>query len=166
MDLLPFDEYAASLNRKRTAAGVLFRDEASRVLLVETTYKTSWEIPGGSVDADEAPWRTAVREVREEVGFDRPLGRLLVIDYIPQDGPMPEGLAFVFEGGLVTADEVAAIELRDPEIRSVGLYTLDEVRGLVKPVLARRIIAAIDAVRSGQLALLEAGHPAVEQQHR
>ena len=166
VDLLPFAEYAASLNRKRTAAGVLFRDERSRVLLVETTYKRSWEIPGGSVDADEPPWRTAVREVREETGLARPLDRLLLIDYIPADDPMPEGLAFVFDGGLITEGEVAEIELKDPEIRSVGLYTLEDVRGLVKPVLARRIEVALDAINVGDLALCESGHRVTAQQSR
>ncbi len=158
MDLLPFDEYAASLNRKRTSAGVLFRDEAGRVLLVETSYKKAWEIPGGSVDAGEAPWRTAVREVAEEVGIDRPLGRLLLIDYIPTDEPMPEGLAFIFDGGVITEMDVGTIELTDPEIRSVGLYTLDDVRDLVKPILARRINAALNAVVTGGLALCESGY--------
>ncbi|MCE7001134.1 NUDIX hydrolase [Saccharothrix sp. S26] len=157
MDLLPFDEYAASLNRKRTSAGVLFRDEAGRVLLVETSYKPNWEIPGGSVDAGEAPWRAAVREVAEELGIDRPLGRLLVIDHIPADGPMPEGLAFIFDGGLITDEEVNAVELTDPEIRSVGLYPLDAARDLVKPLLARRLQAALDAVGAGEPALCESG---------
>lgn len=76
---MPYAEYAASLNRKRTAAGVLFRDERSRVLLVE-------------------------------------------IDHIPAEEPMPEGLAFVFDGGVITEVDVASIELTDPEIRSAGLY--------------------------------------------
>ncbi|NUT51230.1 MAG: NUDIX hydrolase [Saccharothrix sp.] len=161
MELLPFAEYAASLDRKRTAAGVLFRDAAGRVLLVETSYKATWEIPGGSGDAGEAPWRTAVREVAEELGLDRPLGRLLVIDHVPADGPMPEGLAFVFDGGVITDEDVAAIDLADPEIRSVGLYPVDDAHELVKPSLARRIEAALDAVRTGGLALCEAGHPVV-----
>ncbi|GAA1342990.1 NUDIX domain-containing protein [Saccharothrix algeriensis] len=159
MDLLPFDEYAASLNRKRAAAGALFRDDASRVLLVEPTYKPEWEIPGGSVDADEPPWRTAAREVAEEIGLDRPLGRLLVIDHMPADPPLPEGLAFIFDGGLVTADEVAAIEPVDPEIRSVGLYPPARVRALVKPALARRVEAALAAVAAGGLVLCESGVP-------
>ncbi|MEU7482028.1 NUDIX hydrolase [Lentzea sp. NPDC042327] len=159
MDLLPYAEYAASLSRKRAAAGVLFRDDRARVLLVETTYKRWWEIPGGAVDAGEAPWRTAVREVREELGVQRPLGRLLVVDHVPADGPMPEGLAFVFDGGLVTAAEVAALELTDPEIRSAGLFPLDEARGLLKPVLARRVEAALHAVGSGGVVLCEHGRP-------
>ncbi|MDR6593697.1 NUDIX domain-containing protein [Saccharothrix longispora] len=166
MDLLPFEQYAASLNRKRTSAGVLFRDGVGRVLLVETTYKRAWEIPGGSVDADEAPWRTAVREVAEEIHLDRPLGRLLLIDYVPTDGPMPEGLAFIFDGGLITEEEVAGIEPTDPEIRSVGLYTPGAARDLVKPILARRIEAALDAVTTGGLVLCESGHRVTVQGRR
>ncbi|KOV84809.1 NUDIX hydrolase [Nocardia sp. NRRL S-836] len=163
---MPYDEYAASLNRKRTAAGVLFRDAQSRVLLVETTYKRSWEIPGGAVDADEAPWRTAIREVGEEIGLYRPLGKLLVIDYIPADDPMPEGLAFVFDGGLITSEEVAAIASTDPEIRSVGLYELDDARDLVKPALARRIAVALSAVDADGPVLCEGGLPVAAQLDR
>ena len=53
--LLPFDQYIASLARKRMAAGSLFRDEDGRVLLVDPTYKPMWDLPGGVVEAlDEA----------------------------------------------------------------------------------------------------------------
>lgn len=153
LELLPYDEYAASLNRKRTAAGVLFRDEAERVLLIETTYKPEWEIPGGSVEAEEAPWATAAREVREEIGIDRPLGRLLVIHHVPTRGVMPEGLAFVFDGGLVDEDEVGRLRIRDPEVRSIGLHSLERAEGLVSSQLFARLVAALTAVRSGELVL-------------
>jgi 8-oxo-dGTP pyrophosphatase MutT (NUDIX family) len=164
VDLLPFGEYAASLNRKRTAAGVLFRDERSRVLLVETTYKSEWEIPGGAVEAEEAPWATATRELREELGITRPLGNLLVIDHIPAQGVMPEGLAFVFDGGLITEEEVHGIDSADPEIRSVGLYSLDEARGLVKLTLYDRLCAALRAAQVSTLILCDAGHPTTVDQ--
>lgn len=59
MDLLPFDKYVRSLDRKRMSAGVLFHDTAGRVLPVEPSYKPHWDIPGGVVDAGEAPWVTA-----------------------------------------------------------------------------------------------------------
>lgn len=157
MDLLPFEEYAAQLNRKRTSAGVLFRDSDSRVLLVETSYKPNWEIPGGAVEADEAPWTTATREVREEVGLDCPLGRLLVIDHVPEEGPMPEGLAFIFDGGIITDAEVSALRLRDPEIVSAGLFTLDEAAERVKPALVGRVRAALYAQVNGVVALCESG---------
>jgi len=159
MDLLPFGEYAASLNRKRTAAGVLLRDDRSRVLLVETTYKPDWEIPGGAVEAEEAPWVTAARELHEELGIVHALGALLVIDHIPTQGVMPEGLAFVFDGGLITEREVRGIRSTDPEIRSVGLYSLAEAEQLVKPILHGRIGAALHAVNSGETVFRESGRP-------
>ncbi|WIY04416.1 NUDIX hydrolase [Amycolatopsis mongoliensis] len=157
MDLLPFDEYVRSLNRKRMSAGVLFRDEADRVLFVEPSYKPHWDIPGGACEEGEPPWRTAAREVTEEVGIDRPLGNLLVIDYIPDDSRMPEGMAYVFDGGQVTEAEIKALTITDPEILSVELLPLDTAALRLKPILARRIAVALDAARAGELLICEDG---------
>ena len=49
------NDFTATLPRKRMGAGVLLSDELGRVLLVEPTYKPSWEVPGGVVEADESP---------------------------------------------------------------------------------------------------------------
>ncbi len=68
------------MSARSSSTGVLFRDAQGRVLLVEPSYKPNWEIPGGAVEADESPWATATRELIEELGWDRPLGRLLVVD--------------------------------------------------------------------------------------
>lgn len=157
MDLLPFDDYVRSLNRKRMSAGVLFRDEADRVLFVEPSYKSHWDIPGGACEEGEPPWRTAARETSEEVGIDRPLGNLLVIDYIPDDSRMPEGMAFVFDGGLVTEAEIKALPITDPEILSVALLPLDTAAPRLKPILARRMASALDAAHAGELLICEDG---------
>ncbi|NKQ52924.1 NUDIX hydrolase [Amycolatopsis sp. K13G38] len=161
MDLLPFDEYVRSLDRKRMSAGVLFRDSDDRVLLVEPSYKSHWEIPGGAVDAGEAPWAAARREVREELGFDRAVGRPLVIDHVPDDGHMPEGLAFIFDGGFITAAEVAALDLTDPEIISAGLFHLETTAAKLKTTLALRLAAAVEASRTGGLLLCDNGNPSI-----
>jgi 8-oxo-dGTP pyrophosphatase MutT (NUDIX family) len=158
VELLPYDEYARSLNRKRVAAGVLFRDNQRRVLLLETSYKIEWDIPGGTVDAGEPPWRTARREVAEEIGLDRPLGQLLAIDYVSVAGVMPEGMAFVWDGGLVSEDEVNGLVLTDPEVRSAKLCPPAAVEALVKPALARRIAAALAAADEGTLVFCEDGY--------
>ncbi|HKS48765.1 MAG TPA: NUDIX domain-containing protein [Amycolatopsis sp.] len=157
MDLLPFDEYVRSLDRKRMSAGVLFRDPTGRVLLVKPSYKPHWDIPGGAVDAGEPPWTTAAREVGEEIGIDRPLGPMLVIDYQPDEGRMPEGIAFVFDGGLISEQEVADLELTDPEIVAARLVVLEEAGEMLKPSLARRLAVALDVVQTGELALCENG---------
>lgn len=97
-----------------------------------------------------------MREVREELGLDRALGRLLVIDYLPDDGRMPEGMAFVFDGGLVTDEEIDDITLTDPEIVSVSLCSLDEATHKVKPALRARLGVALET-RRGDPALCRRG---------
>ena len=158
MELLPFDEYVRSLDRKRTAAGVLFRDTADRVLFVRPSYKPFWEIPGGAGEAGEPPWRTARREVAEELGLDRVPGRLLVIDH-QTAAKLPEGLNFVFDGGLVAEEDVARLTFTDLEIVSARLLPLAEAEVELEPVLARRVAAALGAARTGELVLCEDGHP-------
>lgn len=155
---MPFEEYAQSLNRKRVAAGVVFRDGQQRVLMVETSYKTDWDIPGGAVEADEPPWTTARREVLEELGLDRSLGTLLVIDYIPTRGVMPEGMAFLWDGGVLTDDEQKSITLTDPEILSARFCTAEEIATRVRPEMGGRIAAALVALERGTLSLCEDGH--------
>jgi ADP-ribose pyrophosphatase YjhB (NUDIX family) len=153
----PLEQYVAGLARKRMAAGVLFRDAANRVLLVEPSYKPNWEIPGGTVEADEAPWVAAARELAEELGVERPVGRLLVVDYVRTQTARPEGVVFVFDGGVLTEAERAGSVFGDGEILSAGFYTLDEVRKLVKPLLADRIAVALEAVDEGVTVLCEYG---------
>ena len=64
--VLPHDEYVASLARKRMAVMALFRDGSERVLLVNPTYKDTWLLPGGAVEANESPCAACRREVAEE----------------------------------------------------------------------------------------------------
>lgn len=153
--LLPFDEYVASLPRKRMSAGVLLYDDAGRVVLVEPSYKPEWDIPGGVVDDGESPWHAASRELTEELGLVRQQMRPLVIDHeAATDSGMPDGIAWVFDGGPISEDELAALPLDDPEIVSVGLYRLDEVSGKTTGPLARRLSTALAAVKSGSAPVL------------
>lgn len=80
--------------RKRVAADVLIRDHAERVLLVDPTYKSGWDLPGGMAEANEAPRDAATRELREELGLSLPIGRLLVLDWVPVREPWDDQLVF------------------------------------------------------------------------
>ncbi|MFD6160064.1 NUDIX domain-containing protein [Nocardia sp. NPDC060256] len=155
--VLPVEQYVAGLARKRMAAGVLFRDSTNRVLLVQPSYKPNFEIPGGAVEADEAPWAAAKREVREEIGWDRPLGRLLVVDYVRPQDSRPEGVVFVFDGGMLSEGDVAAMVFAESEILSADFHAIEEARGKVKPLLAARLEAALEAVRLGVTVNCEQG---------
>jgi 8-oxo-dGTP pyrophosphatase MutT (NUDIX family) len=156
-DVLPVEQYVAGLARKRMATGVLFRDTAGRVLLVEPSYKPNWEIPGGAVEADESPWATATRELAEELGWDRPIGRLLVVDYVRPQDSRPEGVVFVFDGGVLDETDVVGMMFPDAEILSAGFHALPEARAKMKPLLANRLSVALDAVEQGVTALCEQG---------
>jgi len=159
LDLLPYDEYVEQLPHKRMSAGVLIRDVTGRVLLVEPSYKPSWEIPGGVVENDEAPWTTAARELHEEIGLSRPCGRLLVVDYVPaENDSLPERIGFVFDGGTIEPADVDGLVL-GAELVSVMLCSAIEMRNKVKPLLADRLSAAIDAAASGLTVMCERGKP-------
>lgn len=157
LHLLPYDEYVAQLPRKRMSAGILLRDEHGRVLLVEPSYKPYWEIPGGVVEAGEAPWATAVRELHEEIGLTSAPGKLVVIDYVPpENDSLPERIAFVFDGGHINEEQVAGL-MFGPEVVSAKLCTREEIHALATPLLANRLGAAIDAVTAGVTSLCEGG---------
>ena len=73
------------------AVGALFRDEDGRVLLVDPTYKPTRDLPGGAVEKEESPYAACRREVAEELGLDRPPGRVQVVDWVPSRPERPEG---------------------------------------------------------------------------
>ena len=79
--------YYQSLPGKRIGAGLICRDADGRVVFVQPTYKPTWEIPGGFVEAGESPAASIAREVREELGVEVPVGRLLVVDWLPVRPP-------------------------------------------------------------------------------
>jgi len=157
--VLPPDQYVASLARKRMAAGALFRDGTGRVLLVDPTYKETWDLPGGAVEAEESPHAACRREVGEELGLDRPPGRVLAVDWVPSRPERPEGLIVVYDGGVLSAEEIAAIAVADEELAGFAFVPTDEVPALVTPLLARRIAACLAAADAGTVAALENGSP-------
>ncbi|MFC9249186.1 NUDIX domain-containing protein [Streptomyces sp. NPDC057136] len=149
--------YDRSLPRKRVAAGVLFFDGEDRVMLVDPVYKEPWEIPGGAVEWDESPRDGAVREVKEELGLAWGPGRLLGVDWT---GPRPgrsEGMTAVFDGGVLSPEEVAGIRLQTEELRAYEFVGLDGIRERLIPLLARRVEACVDARRCGVTVYLENG---------
>jgi 8-oxo-dGTP diphosphatase len=132
----------SALPRKRLIAHVLIRDDSNRVLLCETQFKTDWELPGGIVEPGEAPRLGAIREVLEELGVDRPIGRLLLADWMPPYLGWEDAIEMIFDGGRVTEDQLAGFVLQPSEIRRVQLCTLDEAAELVTPIAHRRLTLA------------------------
>jgi 8-oxo-dGTP pyrophosphatase MutT (NUDIX family) len=163
--MLPPAQYVASLARKRMAVTAFFRDGEGRVLVVNPVYKPGWDLPGGAVEADESPHAACRREVAEELGLDRPPGRVLAVDWVPARmiGPeqvlLPDGIVIVYDGGVLDAEEIKEIVLADGELAGFEFLTAGEAAARVTPLLARRIIACLEACKSGAVAKLENGSP-------
>jgi 8-oxo-dGTP diphosphatase len=146
----------SALPRKRLIAHVLMRDADHRVLLCETQFKSDWELPGGIVEPYESPRRGAIREVREELGIDLEVGRLLVVDWMPPYLGWDDAIEMIFDGGTIDESDLAAWSLQPTEIRSVRLCSLDEAAGLVTP-LAHRRLALAASLGPDQMAYTEDG---------
>ncbi|GAB6898082.1 NUDIX domain-containing protein [Kineosporia succinea] len=134
--------------RPVTGAGALITDGGTRLLLVKPTYKDGWEVPGGFVEPDESPAAACARELREEIGLDRPTGRLLVVDWAPAP-PHGDKLLFVFDGGVLRPAEADALVVDGNEISEARFVELADLPGLVVDRLARRLEVAWRAQEAG-----------------
>ncbi|MDT5292004.1 MAG: 8-oxo-dGTP diphosphatase [Mycobacterium sp.] len=149
--------YLTGLPKKRAAAGVLFADNLGRSLLVEPTYKTYWQLPGGIVDADESPLTAAERALGRELGLSIKPGRLLVVDWVPPSPNRIEGLLFVYDGATLSSDEWSAISLPPGELSRWAWCTESELQDRLPAHMLRRTLAALRARADGTTLYLEDG---------
>ena len=146
----PADNFATP----RIAAGALFVKD-DQVLLVRKTYGERWDIPGGYVDRGESPAQACRRELREELGLERKVGRLLVMDWAPRDDE-GDKILLVFDCGPLGADE-ETIMLDKDELDAWAWVRVDVLGSHLNERLAPRLTRAYDAHRSGTMMNLEHG---------
>ncbi|MEV5311976.1 MULTISPECIES: NUDIX hydrolase [unclassified Streptomyces] len=145
-----FAAYIAGLPRVLAGAAALFRDSEGRVLLVEPNYREGWALPGGTVESDdgETPRQGARRETAEEIGLDRPLGRLLAVDWV-HGTARPPLVAYLYDGGVLGEDDLKAIRLQEEELLSWRLVPREELTDHLPDALGRRVLAALDVLADG-----------------
>ncbi|WP_157246263.1 NUDIX domain-containing protein [Nonomuraea typhae] len=150
------DHEAPPFARALAAAGVLFFDRDGRVLLVQPAYKEYRDIPGGYLEPGETPYAACVREVREELGIEPPIGRLLAVDWAPhpEEG---DKVLFVFDGGVIDEETLKRISFADKELTGYSFHPAEELEGLLIERLARRVKAAVAAREQGETVYLEHG---------
>lgn len=150
MTTADYATYIAGLPRVLAGAAALFRDAQGRVLLVEPNYREGWALPGGTVESDtgESPRQGARRETLEEIGLDRPLGRLLAVDWVPGTG-RPPLVAYLYDGGVLAEEDFKAIRLQEEELLSWRLVARDDLAAHLAGSLGRRVLAALDVLTEG-----------------
>lgn len=149
----------ASQPRKRVGADVLIRNAGGHILIVDPNYKPDWDLPGGMAEANESPQDAAARELREELGIDRRVSRLLCIDWIEPHGAWDDSLMFIFDGGVMDAEEAAYVRPADHELSAWRFCHLDEAKQLLRPYFWNRVRAAHDVLQTGVPVYLRNGQP-------
>ncbi|WP_031065504.1 NUDIX domain-containing protein [Streptomyces sp. NRRL WC-3742] len=143
--------------RKRVSADVILRDHAGRVLTVNPTYKEGWDLPGGMAESNEPPDAAAVRELREELGLEISVHRLLVVDWVAPHGPWDDQLAFIFDAGILQSDLAACLRPRDDELSEAVFLPTPEVADRLRPRQRNRFAAAVRALSDGRARYLHNG---------
>ncbi|MEV8124213.1 NUDIX hydrolase [Streptomyces sp. NPDC085944] len=142
--------YIAGLPRVLAAAATVFRDAAGCVLIVEPNYRQGWALPGGTIESEdgETPRQGAWRETLEEIGLDVRIGRLLAVDW--SNGPgRPPIVAYLYDGGVLSEDDLKAIRLQEEELLSWRLVAREELGDHLLGSLHGRVLTALDVLADG-----------------
>ncbi|MGS2591314.1 NUDIX domain-containing protein [Streptomyces hebeiensis] len=142
--------YIAGLPRILAGAAMLCRDAEGRVLAVEPNYREGWALPGGTIESDagETPRQGARRETLEEIGLDIEPGRLLTVDWVQSDARPPVA-AYLYDGGVLTAEQLAAIRVQEEELLSWQLLEREQIPTFLLGSLGPRVLAALEALADG-----------------
>jgi ADP-ribose pyrophosphatase YjhB (NUDIX family) len=97
-----YDPNAPKPNSIKPAAAVALFDGDGRILLLRRKDNDKWTMPGGTMDFGESLGQCAVREVREETGFDIEISGLIGTYTDPNvliaysDGEVRQEFTFVY----------------------------------------------------------------------
>lgn len=115
---LPIEQYIQTIPHATVHAAFYFTDEAGRPLGMRSSHRPdNWQFPGGDMDhGDVSPFAAAVRELAEETGIEFSGEPTLLATLFR--GPKPDWpgyarIGFLFDGGVLTETQLAAIRL-DP----------------------------------------------------
>ncbi|MEU7322577.1 NUDIX hydrolase [Streptomyces griseoviridis] len=135
--------------RKRAAADALMRDRAGRLLLVNPTYKSGWDLPGGMAEDNEAPEEALRRELREELDFPVTDLRFLCVDWVGPHGPWDDLLAFVFDAGVLSPEQISRLKPSDEEISEHRFFEVPEALPLLPERQRARTVNAFQVLADG-----------------
>jgi ADP-ribose pyrophosphatase YjhB (NUDIX family) len=130
----------ASVPKLALSANAVLRDPRGRIALVRNTYRDGWSLPGGVVDDNEAPADAAVREVREELGFEvtQP-ATLLAVQWAARGAGPVQFLSLTFDVGRCA--DPALLVAQEEEIAEIGFFPPDELPAGVRPFMRHRVEA-------------------------
>jgi ADP-ribose pyrophosphatase YjhB (NUDIX family) len=125
------DPSAPRANSLVVGSSAIVADDQGRILLQRRTDTGNWALPGGVMDIGETLAQSAVREVREETGFDVRIDRIVGIYSDP-------GHVFAYDDGEVRQEFSICIACTivggalqvSRESTAVDFFTVAELPGL------------------------------------
>ncbi|CAN5671917.1 NUDIX domain-containing protein [soil metagenome] len=120
------DPDAPAPNSLVVAASAVVLDEQGRILLQRRSDNSRWSVPGGAMELGESITEAAMREVKEETGYDVAVDRLVGIYSDPRhvvaysDGEVRQQFSICFAcrivgGAPASSDESLEVALFAPE---------------------------------------------------
>ena len=151
--------------RKESAGLLLYRRRAGaiEVLLAHPggpywigKHETAWTIPKGGMHPGEGPLETAIREFREETGFEPAPPYLPLGHVVQRSGKLVH--AFAFEGDADPAllkSEMTTMEwptksgrwIEVPEIDRAEFYSIEMARQVINAAQAELLDRLIEAIK-------------------
>ena len=118
-------EWEASIAWSKIVAGCVLRRQDGKYLLVQEKQPKVyglWNIPAGHVDRGETIESAAVREVKEESGYDVKLGGKIDIYHETVESPVRHGFRATIIGG--------ELKIQAEEILDANWFTYDEITSM------------------------------------
>jgi 8-oxo-dGTP diphosphatase len=149
------EEYAALLPKKQVGTAVLLFNAKGELLIVKPDYREGWLVPGGSADENESPLHCALRETREEIGLELPTLHLVGVYYAPPKGVYTDSLKFIYSGGTLREDQIAAITLETEELEEYAFTPIEDALPLLSSSLQKSIPESLKAIEGNTVAYIE-----------
>jgi len=108
-------EWEESIAWSRVVAACVIRDEKGRYLLVQEKQPKVyglWNLPAGHVDRGEEVEAAAIREVKEETGYDVELGEKIGIYHETVESPVRHAFVANVIGGELRAQPEEILDVR------------------------------------------------------
>jgi 8-oxo-dGTP diphosphatase len=148
-----YDPAAPRPNSIKPAAAVALFDQDGKILLLRRKDNEKWTMPGGTLDFGESLTDCAVREVREETGFNIRITGLIGTYTDPNiliaysDGEVRQEFTFVYSaeiesGELAIDGESTEVAWTDPH-RAVELPLAESQRRRLRDVMNSRQQATV-----------------------
>lgn len=129
--LLYGDRIAAGAEIRLGCSAAIFDTSGQKLLLTRRADNAQWVLPGGGMDSGESAAECCAREIREEIGVEIAVGRLIGVYSNPDmlityaDGNRYHLVALSFEGTITQGEP----GLSD-EVTEVGYFTRAEIAKL------------------------------------